>query len=227
MIPFTESHSYPSYSQAGEDRIVFYLFERLGNVHGLRYADIGASTPAGHNNTYLFYTLGGRGLLVEADPVYLPAYQLVRPNDVVESLAIVPNRLRSQNFVTFHRMHDRGWSTVSPEHKITGEQLGKALGGGEEISVSCLTINEVLERYFSISDLDLLSLDIEGVDTEVIRELNFNRFKPKVLIIENSANLLIEHLNGEARDLPGYYLFASTYVNSIFVRQDCMKQFVP
>lgn len=58
MDSLFESHSYPSYSQAGEDRITYYILERIGRLEGLTYMDVGASTPAGHNNTYLFYTLG-------------------------------------------------------------------------------------------------------------------------------------------------------------------------
>lgn len=211
MIPFTETHPYPSYSQCGEDRIVYYLFERLGNVHGLTYADIGASVPAGHNNTYLFYTLGGTGLLVEADPMYLPAYQIVRPNDIVEPVAIIPMCLRTQPEITFYRMQDRGWSTVSVEHKEMGRQLGKS-STCEEITVPCFTINEILERHFTSRNLDLISLDIEGVDAEVIKDLDFNRFKPKVIIVENC----------KAQFNPNYSLFASTYINSIYVRQDCL-----
>jgi FkbM family methyltransferase len=224
MTQFTESHSYPSYSQAGEDRVIFYLFERMGKVEGLRYADIGAAVPAGHNNTYLFYALGGSGVLAEADPVYLPAYTSVRPKDLVEQVAVVPNRMRDKGTVTFYRMNDRGWSTVLVDRVATARSLGKCGDKLESFEVPCVTINELLEKHFSDGNLDLLSIDIEGVDLEVLSELDFSRFIPKVIVVENSCNpLSVGNLsNNITTNIKDYQLFASTYINSIFVNESCL-----
>ena len=54
----------PSYSQSGEDVIAKMIFEYL-HVKQPSYLDIGAWLPQAGNNTYLFYSLGGRGVLVE------------------------------------------------------------------------------------------------------------------------------------------------------------------
>jgi FkbM family methyltransferase len=229
MAAIYESHAYPSYSQAGEDRIIHYFLGCIGREEGVRYIDIGASSPAGHNNTYLFYTLGGSGVLVEADPMYLPAYQAIRPKDLVENVAVVPTRMRDEQTVTFYRMENRGWSSVSPEHVSVGSQLGKS-GVVTPIKVPCLTLNELLQKHST--DIDVLSVDIEGVDVEVISELDFDRFRPRVVVIEN-AGLATESTDPQFRRLEshswfnGYTLFASTFVNSIFVRRDCMELFRP
>ena len=42
-----------SFSQAGEDRVVRYLFNSL-NIWNPTYLDIGANYPVSGNNTYLF-----------------------------------------------------------------------------------------------------------------------------------------------------------------------------
>lgn len=218
-IPYTESHSYPSYAQAGEDRIVYSLFEMLGSDHKLRYADVGAAAPAGHNNTYLFYTLGGSGLLVEADPDYLPAYAAVRPRDAVENVAIVPERLRKNDSITFFAMHDRGWSTVSEEHRAVADRLGKG-SIRTTFAARTATLNEVLAKHFADGRLDLLSLDIEGVDTEVLTELDLRRFRPSVIVYEDPNRTF-----DQSRKQPyeqklgasGYSLFAFTPANVIYV----------
>lgn len=217
----TESHSYPSYSQAGEDRIVYYIFERSGRKTGLSYMDIGASAPAGHNNTYLFYTLEGRGVLVEADPVYRPAYQIVRPDDKIENVAVVPSRLKADGTVTFHVMADQGWSTVSPEHAKLGERMGKGQSEQLKLTVPCVTIDEVLTRHFPKGELDILSVDIEGIDLEVLNELDTILFRPKVIIVENKLNPL--NLEERKFQIPGYVIFASTYINSIYIREEFLK----
>src|SRR5437016_3628774 len=52
----------PSYAHSGEDVIV-KLF--LNANDKTTYFDIGACWPIYGNNTYLFYTMGGRGVLIE------------------------------------------------------------------------------------------------------------------------------------------------------------------
>lgn len=218
----------PSWSQSGEDRIVHFLFERMGSVQHLTYADLGAAFPAGHNNTYLFYTLEGSGLLVEADPAYLPMYQQFRPRDRVEQVAVVPRRLADREFVEFYTMDDPGWSTVSTEHAAVASALNKG-GIKATLRVPCITINDLLGRHFPDGNLDLLSMDLEGVDAELLEELDLRRFRPQVIIVENQHGWdpqWIRQARGAANLMTsGYVMFACTFVNYIFVRQEALQRF--
>ncbi len=226
-MPHTETHLYPSYAQAGEDRIIYFLFEMLGSVRGLRYADLGAAFPTGHNNTFLFYTLGGSGVLVEADPAYGPAYREARPRDRVEQAAIVPTRLSKQGTtVQFHAMQNPGWSTISVEHVQVAASLGKG-PVRQTLAVPCMNINDLLEKYFPDGQLDILSMDLEGVDTEVLGEMDLMRFRPKVIIVERPDTVTMDR-SGIHFGVPllcpnGYQLFGSTFVNLIFVDSNCLK----
>jgi hypothetical protein len=224
-VPHTEIHPSPSYAQAGEDRIIYFLFEMLGSVRDLRYADLGAAFPTGHNNTYLFYTLGGSGVLVEADPAYGPAYQEVRPRDRVEQAAIVPTRLRKQApTVEFHAMQNPGWSTVLMEHVQVATSLGKG-PVRQTLAVPCMTINDLLGKHFPDGQLDILSMDLEGVDSEVLGELDLVRFRPKVIVVERPDTVTTDRLGihlGEPLCPNGYQLFGSTFVNLIFVDSNCL-----
>lgn len=217
MDSLNEGHSYPSYSQCGEDRILYWLFERLGNVHGLRYLDVGASAPVGHNNTYLFYTLGGTGVLVEADPMYRDAYAELRPRDHIETLAVVPTRFSHNDTIDFHRMKDRGWSSISMKHVELGRELGKTSDDVESIRVPCCTINQLMRRHFATGSFDILSLDVEGVDSEILAEADLSTFQPKVVVVENANNPLAA--NSSPLRLRNYDLFASTFVNSVYIHR--------
>ena len=225
--PPVETHSCPSYSQAGEDRILHYLFESIGTPRNLRYVDIGAAFPTGHNNTYLFYTLGGQGVLVEADPKYLAGYREVRPRDAVEHAAIVPESMARTGSVTFYAVENAGWSTVSQEHL----EVAAALNKGKvqySLSVRCLTINELLGRHFPDGKFDILSMDIEGVDEQVLAELDFTRFSPTAIVVESQTGAV----GGSADHVPyfpilraaGYELFASSFINYIFVSVSDLKR---
>lgn len=162
--------------------------------------------------------------MVEADPIYLPAYREIRPRDVVESVAVVPLRLWTKGTVTFQRMTDKGWSTISPEHAALARHLGKSDGECESITVPCLTINELLQRHFPEGNLDILSLDVEGLDREILKELDLSRFHPKIMIVENASNPM-DQRGGPDFHISDYELFASTFVNSIYVRKDVFSYF--
>nr|WP_184487288.1 FkbM family methyltransferase [Neoroseomonas alkaliterrae] len=215
-----------SFSQCGEDRLVAFILRIAGHEGPVRYADIGAAHPVYDNNTYLFRKAGGSGLLVEADPDYLPEYRHHRPGDAVEQVAVVPERLAHQDSITFYAMEDRGWSSISPEHSALAEALGKG-GVRREFSVRCATINTLLGRHFADGRIDLLSLDVEGLDAELLGELDFGRFAPKVIIVENDAEdcatgraaaSTVEMMRGK-----GYVFFGYTFVNTIYASRALLE----
>ena len=199
------THSYPSYSQSGEDRIAFYYF----GARELNYVDIGASSPCGHNNTYLFYGLGGKGLLVDAELGYFDSYKAIRPNDLHIHAAVVPEKLNTGE-IKFYQTSDQGWSTVSETHLELAKANGKAHEGNQYFLVPTRSIADILtiaQDHFG--SLDLMSIDIEGMDWEVLKELG--DVKPKMIIVENSSENL---------PLKGYGLYARTPSNLIFLRED-------
>lgn len=202
-----------TFSQSGEDRIIHFLFQVFRSQTVLRYLDIGAAFPDADNNSFLAYTLGGRGLLVEADPDYMPRYAAVRPNDQALNVAVVPQRLVGTGTVEFYAMHDRGWSTVSAEHLLVAEKLNKG-GIRAKFTVPCLTINDLLAQHFAGQEIDLLSIDIEGVDAEVLAELDVERFRPRAIIAENAGGVRVHEDSMRAK---GYQTYAYTHVNTIYV----------
>ena len=42
--------------------------------------------------------------------------------------------------------------------------------------------------------IDFLNIDIEGLDEEIIQEINFNKYKPKIICIEDSGESISEVL---------------------------------
>ncbi|MBR0659120.1 FkbM family methyltransferase [Neoroseomonas oryzicola] len=210
----------PSYAQCGEDRIVAYLLRIAGAPQAIRYLDIGAAIPDGDNNTFLFYRDGGSGVLVEAEPAYLPAYAALRPRDAVEAVAVVPAARRPPGgTVEVLLAENPGWTSVLPERIEEAARLGKG-GLRERITVPAATIGEILDRHFAGQELHLLSLDVEGIDEEVVREIDFARYRPWVIVIETMGAPGPEaFLAGH-----GYALYADTHVNRIFVRRDVLER---
>ncbi len=218
-----------SFSQIGEDRIVFYLFSRLGvALKDVKYLDLGAAYPIGSNNTYLFYQYGASGCLVEADPDYFQDYQRMRPRDLAIHAAVLPELSvdKVDRLVEFYKTRDPGWSTASPSHLEIAKSRNKADVDTQSIKVPAMSINEIFKVINYSDNFDLLSVDVEGLDSDIIKEINFSKIRPKIIIVENKFDAnnnvfipetqLFLHQNS-------YMLFASTYVNSIFVDEAVME----
>lgn len=220
-----------SFSQVGEDRIVAYIFERIGMALGnIKYLDLGTALPVGSNNTYLFYLHGASGCLVDADPACLDEYRRLRPRDMLVHAAVVPEALMSiDKTAEFYRTSDPGWSTISSSHLQVAKALGKADAGTQSIKVPAVSVNDLIKTIGSSGELDLLSIDIEGMDSEVIKEIDFAAIRPKVIVAENKFGPIHNTFSSEIKpylEENGYMLFASTYVNSIFVDAPVMKKVV-
>lgn len=207
-----------SYSQSGEDRIVVFLLNAMRLNRPVRYLDIGSAHPVGDNNTFLFCELGGNGVLVEADPQYQPLYREFRPRDVLISAACVPERMGGAGTIDFFVADDPGWSTVSAAHSLIGESLGKG-GIQRKLTVPTISVNQLLSRYFADSPPDILSIDIEGVDGEVLRELDFSVHRPSIVVAENSGG---ERVHDFILLSKGYKLVGYTFVNSVYLNADLL-----
>src|SRR5947208_479267 len=77
-----------SYSQSGEDLVASFLFDYIMKLDKPSYMDVGACHPTIHNNTYLFYLRGARGVLVEPNVAMIPSLKETRPGDTVLNIGI-------------------------------------------------------------------------------------------------------------------------------------------
>src|ERR1700744_3110181 len=69
-----------SYSQAGEDTVLKYLFDSV-RLDKISYLELGTNTPDYQNNAYSFYQRGSRGVCVEADETLFEEIRRIRPED--------------------------------------------------------------------------------------------------------------------------------------------------
>lgn len=60
------------------------------------------------------------------------------------------------------------------------------------------TLEEVLDLYLAKgTDIDLMSIDIEGMDEALLMSNNWERYKPKILVFEKHNTYLKELENSE------------------------------
>jgi hypothetical protein len=86
------------------------------------------------------------------------------------------------------------------------------------------TLEEILDRYLPKNqEIDFLSIDVEGLDFNVLKSNNFSKYKPKVILIEILVSNLSDIENSEiTRFLKkfNYVVFAKTVNTVFFIRGD-------
>jgi FkbM family methyltransferase len=207
-----------SYSQAGEDIIIKFLFDEK-KIARISYLDIGTNHPIHCNNTYAFYRKGSRGVCVEADKTLIPLIQNKRKKDKVINAGVNIGTRKEANFYIFN---------VKAINTFSDEEANKRMESSnfkliEIAKVPLLNINKLIETYFE-SFPDLLSLDIEGLDLPVLKTLDFIKYPIPVLCVE-TCGYSENHIRpkdaaiADFLQTKGYVTFADTYINTIFVHE--------
>jgi FkbM family methyltransferase len=208
-----------SYSQCGEDILVAMALNSL-KIKRPVYLDIGAHHAKLISNTYLFYKRGSHGVLVEPDPVLFWSIKRARRRDICLNVGVGSG----QNMpCDFYMMTSSVLSTFSKSEAERSQSFGK--GKIEQvIKIPILNINDIIKRYFK-GGFNYVSIDTEGFDLQIIQSFNFMASRPEVFCIEtvtcdevNKEHKLPEIITFMQKN--GYFLYADTYINSIFVDQE-------
>ena len=206
-----------SYAQSGEDLIIDYIFMILG-ISRFTYLDIGAHHPQKLSNTYLFYKKGQHGVCVEPNPMLLDRFKKSRPRDIclnagvsdLEQESLEFYILSSDTLSTFSKQEAERYSN-SPNKKI--EQI---------LRIPVVGINDLMHYFDPFPNF--VSLDTEGFELKILQGLNFARFRPQVFCVETltyTDDKTEEKLGSIITwmENQGYFVYADTYINSIFVDQ--------
>ncbi len=211
-------YSTHSYSQCGEDRILLHLFLLLG-IRTPSYIDIGANHPFELNNTALFYLKGSRGINIEPNSFLINKFKQYRPLDVNLNFGIG----KDEGIEEFYNFSDDKLSTFSKDEASLLKHNGHQLINTESIEVKTLT--DVLQQYAGGKFPDLLSIDVEGHELAILSSYDFKVSAPKVICAEiseysnNGKGMKRDELINFIQD-QGYFLYADTYLNGIFLRKD-------
>lgn len=203
-----------SYSQCGEDLIIYFLLSLIKGKAQISYLDIGANHPFHLSNTALLYKNGARGVLVEPDPFFVNLLRSKRPRDTVLSAGV---HFLGENSSEFYIMDSPTLNTFSPTEVERYIGMGHKLV--KKINVSLVDVNEVLEQF---QELDFLNLDVEGLDFAILKKIDWERNRPKCLCVET---IMYEKENEpkkqteiiEFMELHNYFVYADTFINTIFV----------
>ena len=213
-------NAYATYSQTGEDRIVGYLFNTL-NIKMPTYLDIGTNEPIISNNTFLLYDKGCTGVCIEPDPSICKRIKKKRPKDTVLNIGVGISNAASAAFYLFPGKFN-GWSTFSEqEANIRKTESGVS---PEITAVPLMNINDIMASHFNPWP-NFISLDVEGLDFDILNSLDFERFQPEVICVETisfsitNSEIKIQAI-ADLMHAKGYFTYADTHVNTIFCKKE-------
>jgi hypothetical protein len=213
----TYGHHSLSFSQEGEDRILARLFEHKKKGF---YVDIGAHHPQRFSNTYSFYLKGWRGINVDAMPGSMEAFNVLRPEDINLEIPIA-NESKTLTYYSYNEPALNTFSQEVHEKRVKSNQLQEQYWIIDELKLDTMPLSEVLHRYLPSGQIiDFMTIDVEGLDYQVLLSNDWSKYKPEVILAEElstSLESLVEPSSlGNLLKSKGYELFAKTFNTSFY-----------
>ena len=161
-----------SYSQGAMDLILKDIFRN--KKKGI-YIDVGCQHPIQNNNTYQLHRKGWEGINIDLDKFNIDLFNFNRPKDFNINQAI-SDKIGHDKLYFYHEK--------SPINTLDAKisKLQKA-SVKDIVEISTDTLTNIVEKS-PYHEIDLLSVDVEGYELKVLKGLDFNKFNPKIIIIE-------------------------------------------
>lgn len=198
-----------SFSKSGED---IQLKQLLGANHKGIYVDVGCWDPVKASNSYYFHLRGWKGICIDPNPQMKNLFLLKRPSDIFVNHAIGTD---NEN-LTYYMLEDQ-YSSMNTldfdfikDNKLEDKIVNK-------ISITTVSLKYVLEKYINENEkIDFLDIDAERFDLNVLKSNDWEKFRPRVILIETSLDLKADYESEISQFLTGknYKLSGKSLINA-------------
>ena len=165
---------FTSYAQNYEDVL---LWRTLGHIKNGFYIDVGANDPEDHSVTKAFYQRGWYGINIEPLPMHQQKLEQERPRDI--NLGVAAGAADGE--LTLYDVPEvRGWASPDQAVARQHQQEGYTVA---ELTVPVRRLDGICQQYVD-RPIHFLKIDVEGFEAEVLRGMDFQRWRPWVVVIE-------------------------------------------
>ena len=167
------------YSQYGEDKILHHIFrKKIGTC-----VEVGGFDGVTGSNTYFFEKIGWRCLVIEPMPDFCTRIKKTRTCEVEEVAASnVSGEMELYVAVGVETLStvERNESHFSRIKSLSQQAL-------KTIRVRTSRLDDIF-RAHQISEIDFLTIDVEGHELSVLQGLSIQSWSPRIVIIEDNSN---------------------------------------
>ena len=203
-----------SYAQNAEDIV---LLRALNKVETGFYIDVGAADPVCDSVTKIFYDKGWSGINIEPNEEYYEKLCAFRPRDINLSLA-ASSREDTKILEIFS---GTGLSTL--EINIASMHKNKDFFSYAKM-VPTNTLDNILDNIsIANNTIHYLKIDVEGHEAEVIKGMNFTKYRPLIIIYESTlpnTNIINDDYISDILSINSYEFCFFDGINKYFVAKE-------
>ncbi|MDP4712433.1 MAG: FkbM family methyltransferase [Saprospiraceae bacterium] len=163
------------YAQEGEDIILSRLMDKEKGF----FIDIGAHHPFRFSNTYLFYKKGWRGINIDPLPGSKRLFNLVRRRDINIQCGVA----KESGMLTYYCFNEPALNTFDKEEAKFKNDLPDYFIQ-ETIDIPVEPLWKILDGLSLPPRIDFMSVDVEGMEMDVLMSNNWDRYRPEFLVVE-------------------------------------------
>ncbi|WP_440915274.1 FkbM family methyltransferase [Candidatus Pelagibacter sp.] len=199
------------YAEFAEDVFTDRILRNLNNGF---YVDVGCYHPFKGSLTYRLYKRNWNGLNLDISKTSIDLFNISRNKDLNLNLAVT-------NFdgETFYYEN----SSINQQNSLIRLNENQ-----KKIKIKCNTLNTIFEKN-NVKNIDYLNVDVEGTELKVVEGINLQKYKPKLISIENNNLLIEDYLKSNIYKIlvKNNYVFINKIgVTNFFITKELSKNFL-
>ena len=175
----------------GEDIYINNFFKKKKGF----YVDVGAYHPLELSNTYLLYKKKWNGINIDINSLSIDYFNFLRPDDININIGVS----KKNTTKTLYYQKDKSpLNTLNLSHakKIFANDFKKK-------KIKTKTLTSIIDKTkYREKIIDFLNIDAEGNDFDVLKSLDFKKYKPQLICIE-----LIDHFNPDKKKIKKHKIY--------------------
>ncbi len=212
-----------SYSQAGEDLVLDFIFECKKTWF---YIDIGANHPARLSNTLLFYKKWWSGINIEPNVTLFKAFLQKRNRDINLNIWVGPT---SNTSLDFYIIQPDTLSTFDTDSAKLYEVEWHPIIQIQKIPI--ISLNDIFVKYVWNREVDFISIDTEWYDMQVLESNDWSKNRPNFVILEtleykkNGYGKKLNYIYDDYFMPKKYYKYSDSYINTIYISSEGAEKY--
>ena len=171
---YLKKTSKKTYTKTGLDLLISHFFRNQSS--GI-YIDIGCYHPTHGSNTYLLHQKGWLGINLDLDDVSIEYFNRSRKNSYNKKIALSDKK----GFINLYRPHQKSAGQSVDQFTVSRMKQEDL----EIIKIECDTLNNIIDQSpFADRQIDFISIDVEGHEITILKEFNFERYRPRLIALE-------------------------------------------